>query len=142
MLSNPAQTSVFVRTFPGHGLFVGLPTTYDSMAHELIATLTTFGEIVFGEPDVQQLASVPLLVQPVNGKRTLAGSPVVLQWTGRGLLSSFRLQIAADTLFTAPIVDTTQASSFHTAGGLLSNQSYYWCVLSTNSLGAGDWSAV
>ena len=53
-IKEPEITSIFMREFPGQGLFIELPTTYNSTANELIATTTIFGEIIFGQPDVQQ----------------------------------------------------------------------------------------
>ncbi|MBK7631175.1 MAG: T9SS type A sorting domain-containing protein [Ignavibacteriales bacterium] len=101
-----------MREFPGQGLFIELPTIFDSTTNELIASTTTFGEIIFGKPDLQQGLVSPFLIEPIDQKKVLVDNPVILKWSGRGLLQSFNLQLAEDSLFNSTILDTTTINSF------------------------------
>ncbi len=70
-IKHPAKTSFFIRENPNQGVFTMLPTTYDSVSNELIATTTSFGEIVFGEADGIYTANPPILYEPLNNKKVL-----------------------------------------------------------------------
>jgi hypothetical protein len=131
-----------MREFPGQGLFIELPTVYDSLANELIAATSIFGEIIFGKPDFQQGTAKPVLIEPLNNNKVLAENPILLKWGGHGLLQSFNLQIAADSLFNQIVLDTVTNNSFVQTGNLFNKQKYYWRVNSKGSNNVSDWSNV
>ncbi len=141
-IKQPAHTSVYMRQFPGQGYFIELPTTYDSTANELIATTTVFGEIVFGRPDVQQASVPPFLIKPLNGKKIISSAPVVMKWSGSGLVESFNLHLAKDSLFNTLVLDTTTVNSFVSKSNLTKNQKYFWRVRANGASGSGGWSQV
>jgi hypothetical protein len=141
-IKHPKMTSIFMREFPGQGLFIELPTIYDSTANELVANTTIFGEIIFGRPDLQQGLVSPFLIEPLNNKKVLANEPVTLKWSGRGLVESFNLQLAEDSLFTMTVLDTTTINSFVQISDLIKNQNYFWRVSANGTLGTSNWSQV
>jgi len=141
-IKEPAITSIYMREFPGQGLFIELPTTYDSIANELIASTTIFGEIIFGKPDVQQGLVSPFLIEPLNNKKVLSNNPVILKWSGRGLLQSFNVQLAEDSLFNTLVLDTTTTNSFLQKDNLIKNQKYFWRVSANGTVGTSAWSQV
>jgi len=141
-IKQPSMTSMYMREFPGQGLFIELPTTYDSIANELIASTTIFGEIIFGHPDVQQGLVSPFLIEPLNEKKVLVNNPVILKWSGRGLLQSFNLQLAEDSLFTLNVLDTTTVNSFLQKEDLIKNKKYFWRASANGTVGTSAWSQV
>ncbi len=141
-IKEPRKTSIYMREFQSQGLFLELPTIYDSLANELIANTAIFGEIVFGQSDVEQGLATPVLIEPLNNKKVLAGQSLLLKWGGRGLLQSFTLQIAADSLFSGIILDTLTTNSFVQKANLLKDQKYFWRVRANTSTGTGDWSSI
>jgi hypothetical protein len=141
-IKQPSNTAVYMREFPGQGLFIELPTVYDSLANELIAATSIFGEIIFGKPDFQQGTAKPVLIEPLNNNKVLAENPILLKWGGHGLLQSFNLQIAADSLFNQIVLDTVTNNSFVQTGNLFNKQKYYWRVNSKGSNNVSDWSNV
>lgn len=141
-IKQPSMTSMYMREFPGQGLFIELPTTYDSTTNELIASTTIFGEVIFGKPDVQQGLASPFLIEPLNNKKVLANNPVILKWSGRGLLQSFNIQLAEDSLFNNLVLDTTTTNSFIQKENLIKNQKYFWRVSANGNSGMSDWSQI
>jgi len=96
-IKHPAKTSLFVRENPNSGVFTMIPTTYDSVANELIATTSSFGEIVFGETDDIYSANTPILYEPSIIDTTLNSSFFVMDnlinhtvyfWHVRSILGS------------------------------------------------------
>lgn len=88
--------------------------------------------------------SAPSLVSPSNGGTNLAPN-VLLDWNAVQYASSYRVQIANDSLFTSLVKDTSsvvQDSLRISPGILLSNVKYYWRVNATNISGTGIWSSV
>ncbi|MFA6457274.1 MAG: aryl-sulfate sulfotransferase [Bacteroidota bacterium] len=141
-IKHPALTSIFVREFPGQGLFVELPTVFDSTAHELIASTTKFGEIVFGTSDLRQGQAIPVLIEPLNNRKILASKPVLLKWGGHGLLQSFELQISTDSMFVTTVLDSILKNSFVQRSGFAKNQKYYWRVRANAANDTTNWSPV
>jgi hypothetical protein len=141
-IKQPASASLFMREFPGQGLFMEMPTSYDSTSHELIARTTIFGEIVCGQPDVPQGLPAPILIEPLDKKRVLANTPLLLKWSGRGLLQSFTAQMAEDSLFHTIVLDSTTTNSFIQRDSLSKAQKYYWRVRANGTNAPSDWSGM
>jgi hypothetical protein len=141
-IKNPAITSLFVRANPNQGLFSMIPTIYDSLANELIATTSSFGEIVFGETDDVYSANPPILYEPANNKKVLPQDSLALRWTGRGYYDLFQLQVFSGSMFSDTVIDTTLNSSFIMMGDLTNNTNYFWRVRSILGSEISEWSEI
>jgi hypothetical protein len=141
-IKKPGKTGVFRREFPNQGLFIMLPTSYDSTANELITTTTGFGEFVFGETDLVYSAQSPLPYEPLNGKKVLAGESLTLRWTGQGFYDQFQVQVSNDSSFSTTLVDTSMNSSYNWLKTVSEGNIYYWRVRAILDGEEGDWSAV
>jgi hypothetical protein len=141
-IKNPAKTVMQWREFPDQGLFIPLTTTYDSLANELIATTTRFGEAVFAETDFQYTANTPLPYEPLNKKFVLSDDSLTFRWTGQGFYDSFRLQVSTDSTFSEAGIDTVVIKSFLTITGLVNNVKYFWRIQSILGGDESDWSEV
>ena len=139
-IKHPAKTSFFVRNTPNQGVFTMLQTTYDSFSNELVATTTSFGEIVFGETGDVYSANPPILYEPVNNKKVLPQDSLALGWTGQGFYDLFQLQIFSDSLFSDMVIDTTMNSSFFILENLINHTIYFWRVRSILNSEVSDWS--
>jgi len=140
-IKHPEKTSLFVRENPNQGLFTILPTTYDNLSNELIATTASFGEIVFGETDYIYTANVPIPNEPLNNKKVLPQDSLVLRWTGRGFYDLFQLQVFASSMFDS-VIDTTMNSSFFVMDNLINHTMYFWRVRSILGSEISDWSEI
>jgi len=138
----PAKTSLFIRETPSQGVFTLLPTTYDSLSNELIATTTSFGEIVFGETDHVYIANVPLPYAPDNYQKVLPQNPVTLRWTGQGYYDSFQLQVFSDGTYSDTVLDTTLNSSFFTLDNVSNHTIYFWRLRSILGSEMSSWSPI
>jgi len=141
-IKHPEKTSLFIRETPNHGVFTLLPTAYDSLSNELIATTTSFGEIVFGETDYVYTANEPLPYAPENYQRVLPQNPVTLRWTGQGYYDSFQLQVFSDGTYSDTEVDTTLISSFFTMDTITNHTIYFWRVRSILGSEMSNWSPI
>ncbi len=139
-IKHPAKTSFFVRDTPNQGMFTMLPTTYDSLSNELVATTTSFGEIVFGETVDVYSANPPILYEPVNNKKVLPQDSLALGWTGQGFYDLFQLQIFSDSLFSDMVIDTTMNSSFYVFKNSINHTIYFWRVRSILNSEVSAWS--
>jgi hypothetical protein len=138
----PAKTSLFIREIPNQGVFTLLPTAYDSLSNELIATTTSFGEIVFGETDHVYTANVPLPYAPNNYQKVLPQNPLTLRWTGQGYYDLFQLQIFSDSLYSDAVIDTTLNLSFYMIENPTNHTIYFWRVRSILGSETSGWSPV
>ncbi len=141
-IKHPAKTSFFVRENPNQGVFTMLPTTYDSLANELIATTTSFGEIVFGETEDVYTANPPIPYEPLNNKKVLPLDSLALRWTGQGSYDLFQLQVFSDSLFSDRVIDTTMNSSFFIMENLINHTIYFWRVRSILGSEVSVWSPI
>jgi len=138
----PEKTSLFIRETPNQGVFTMLPTVFDTLANELTATTTSFGEIVFGETDHVYSANVPLPYAPKNYQKVLPQNPVTLRWTGQGYYDSFQLQVFSDGTYGDAVIDTTLNSSFFTIDNLTNHTIYFWRVRSILGSEMSSWSSI
>jgi hypothetical protein len=141
-INHPAKTSFFVRENPNQGVFTMLPTSYDSVSNELIATTTSFGEIVFGETDDVYHANPPIPYEPLNNKKVLPQDSLALRWTGQGSYDLFQLQVFSGSMFSDSVIDTTINSSFFIMGNLINHTIYFWRVRSILGSEISDWSEI
>jgi len=141
-IKNPGMTAVYWRQNPDQGYFSILTTTYDSLANELIAMATDFGEFVFAETDLVYTVQTPIQYEPVNGEKVLAQNPLALRWTGKGFYDMFQVQISTDSMFTTILTDSTTRSSFVWLDSSNSGLTYFWRVRAVLGLDESSWSNV
>jgi len=139
---NPGKTSLFTRETPNQGAFTLLPTAYDSLSNELVATSTSFGEIVFGETDHVYTPNPPLPYAPLNYQKLLPLDSLALRWTGQGYYDLFQLQIFSDSLTSDNLIDTTMNSSFFMLKNLINHTIYFWRVRSILGSEVSTWSNI
>ncbi|MBN1129759.1 MAG: hypothetical protein JXA71_12270, partial [Chitinispirillaceae bacterium] len=87
------------------------------------------------------LPQVPTLRTPLDGA---ASQPVslTLRWYGAAAATSYHLQLATDTGFSAPVFeDSTISQLYQTVIGLANNTAYFWRVKARNPGGQSGWSA-
>jgi hypothetical protein len=88
--------------------------------------------------------AAPVLVSPLNNSINLQLN-VLLDWSIVSYAASYRIQIAADSLFTSMVFDTSSVNrdSLRIRPGLLTlNTKYFWRVNAANVSGTGQWSSV
>ncbi len=86
------------------------------------------------------VSSPPLLSQPANGATGVSISPT-LSWNTAGTVSTFRLQVATDSLFSSIVKDSTFAAGSCVVNSLGNISTYYWHVLATGIGGTSPWSS-
>ena len=93
-----------------------------------------------GTTTVGATLSTPTLVSPPNG--SMAYALPQLTWNALVSAATYRVQVAQDSLFTAPVLDdsTVTDTSRSTTGSLVTNGLYYWRVSAKNGGGIGAWS--
>ena len=85
--------------------------------------------------------AAPGLGTPTAGETNVVGRPN-FTWSGAAD-ESYRIQIAADAAFNAPVIDQSViATSFRPSTLLATGTTYYWRVRGENTCGDGAWSAV
>jgi len=141
-INNPRNTGVFRREFPNQGLFVMLPTSYDSLANELITTTTGAGEFVFGETDLDYSPQNPIPYEPSDKKKVLPLDSLAIRWTGQGLYDSFQLQVSTDSTFENILIDSTLNSSLSYLKDLVNYTKYFWRIRSILDSEKSEWSIV
>ncbi len=142
-IPDPNRVRVFQRDTAGRGYFSALPTSYNSVKHEITATSTKFGEFIFCRDDEDSLALSPLPVLPADGDSVNQRLPVTVRWNPRGFVTGYHLQAAGDPLFHLLLVDDsllTEAAS--TLRNVQPGSTYYWRVRAKNFSRWSVWSEV
>ncbi|MHB1688379.1 MAG: aryl-sulfate sulfotransferase [Ignavibacteriaceae bacterium] len=140
-ITSPQKTIVYVRP-SGAQTFIPLATSYDSTKNELIFTANNFGDFTFGIPQ-NISANVPVSISPIDSEIVNEQAPVNLVWGTRGVVQSYRLQVATDSSFTNLVVNSSNLSNTSFELNQVGNNSvYYWRVNNSNSAGVSDWSNV
>jgi hypothetical protein len=84
----------------------------------------------------------PVLVLPANDATGVPTS-LTLCWNTVSQASTYRAQIASDSLFSSILKDSTDISdTLLSLTSLANNITYYWRVLAQNAGGSSDWSSV
>lgn len=87
-----------------------------------------------------QLPEAPTPLNPANRARDIPRS-VVFSWQAAPGALSYHLQLAADSTFSQPLVDTPGLTLlFWPVNGLEAATTYYWRLRASSSRGAGGWS--
>jgi len=163
--ANPTNLTVYYRPQTGSGVFAPQPTTYNPVLGQLTTTLSLTaqgsdcGEVIFGYPDVAQVAYPPILntvetypgVQPneviapgmaVSNVTVTVNQqlPIWLSWSPVGFAGWYYLQIATTPDFASPVVDIPyQTDAYFVWSGAATNTTYYWRVNTSNDGGESGW---
>jgi len=86
----------------------------------------------------------PILLSPPNNITNLATYNITLDWSIVANATSYRAQIANDSLFVSMVFDTTNVTqdSLRLRNGLLAIGKYYWRINASNNAGTGVWSSI
>ncbi len=140
---DPESVIVYHREFEGRGMFFPLPTVYNPVTRKVTATMTRFGEFVFGYPDLESVALSPLPFEPANGEQVDKNYDVQLRWSPVGFVQWYHLQVATDADFSNLIVDNDDLyDALYTLEDVTRDQEYYWRVKTFNDVGESGWSQV
>jgi hypothetical protein len=140
-LKDPNILTIYRRDLEGQEPFVPLETTYNPATNQLRADMTEFGEFVIGRPDLEHIALPPILTAPKSEGSVNETLPVALDWTPRGFVNGYKLQIATDPEFGTLLVDETEVMETpYIVEALEAGTTYYWRVSTTNEAGTSDWS--
>jgi len=140
-ITDPENTIIYYRKHEGQGLFAPLETRFDEVNNELIAVLDGFGELVFGVPDHHAISHAPILYAPTEGD-VLAQDTIALKWTGKGMYSSFFVQLSLDSTFSTVLEEKNTRLSSWSLAGLERDTSYYWRVNARLGSYTSPWSPV
>lgn len=138
-ISSPAQTIVYAAPVDGSA-FMPQPTSYDAVKGELVFTTSVLGNFVFGIPRTSTPLS-PSQISPGNNTIVNGETSVKFMWGTRGIVQSYHLQIASDSLFSTLILDQANILTTTLTTNLLANNStYFWRLSTNNAAGTSDWS--
>ena len=139
---DPNNMTVYHRLNEGKGVFTPLVTYYDNNINKLVALDAKPGEFIFAYPDIQEIASAPILKVPEDLGAISYTKPVTFEWTPKGLFQSFHLQVARDSEFNDIVVDEPNLTSFkYIMETIDPNTAYWWRVNATNAVGTSGWSS-
>ncbi len=86
--------------------------------------------------------SAPTLLSPVNGSTNQSKTPT-LSWNASSGATSYRLQVATDSLFTSVVFnDSTITTTSKQLYPLNANTKYFWRVNAKNSAGTSSYSTI
>ena len=139
---DPKKTIIYSRP-NSNTTFTALPTSYDSTKNELTFTTTNLGDFAFGIPQTVDSAYAPMQISPKDGQFVNGEDSVKLVWGTKGIVSTYHLQVAMDSLFNNIVTDNSDLTSTLCNINSLSNDTtYYWRLNNTNSSGTSNWSEV
>lgn len=102
------------------------------------------GKILYTNTGGFPIPPAPNLLVPSNGAINVSLTPL-LAWDSAASAKTYQLQLATDSNFTSPILDTSLlvTTQFTIPSGILNNNVlYYWRVRSQNAAGNGPWSSI
>lgn len=141
-LYSPEDVVVYFRMYGDQGLFVPLSTTYNPVSGTLKATMTNFGEFVFGIPDHPVIALAPLINAPKPGAKLNQNLPVLMQWSTQGYGLYYRLQVSQNDQFSTLVLDEVNLTDeYYSWTGAENNQVYYWRVRTENDAEVSEWTS-
>ncbi|MHB9143535.1 MAG: aryl-sulfate sulfotransferase, partial [Paludibacter sp.] len=137
---NPQKTVIYVKP-DSSNIFSPLPTSYDSTNHKLLFTTTDFGEFTFGIPQNINSVYAPVSLLPKESEIVNGEAPVKLAWGTLGVVATYNLQVATDSLFNNLVLNALNLSNTsYILNSLSENKTYYWRVNNTNTAGISYWS--
>jgi len=138
--ADPNKLTVHYRPFEGQGLFMPLPTYYNSVTRQLKSTMIGFGEFIFCFPDIAEVPYAPLLIEPSHQALLNQELAVDFSWTPRGFGRSYHLQVSTNADFNDLVVDKSDLTQTRYALDKVSpGTTYYWRVNTSNYGGTGEW---
>jgi hypothetical protein len=140
-LKDPDILTIYRRDPEGSEPFTALATSYDLATNQLQADMTEFGEFVIGKPDLEHVALAPILIAPKSKGKVNEALPVALDWTPRGFVNSYHLQVSTDAEFNTLLVDDPNLKETpYILETVEPDTTYYWRVYSVNDAGPSEWS--
>jgi hypothetical protein len=140
-LQDPEKWTIYHRKAQTTDPFAPLSTSYDPATDQVRADMREFGEFILGRPDLEHVALAPILIAPEPNGTVNETLSVALDWTPRGFVDSYHLQVAADAEFSTLLVDEPEVIEtpyvWENAGA---GTTYYWRVSTTNDAGPSAWS--
>lgn len=85
------------------------------------------------------LLAAPVLATPPCGTQVMATS-TVLRWNNMEGAVSYHVQVSADSLFSAILIDKTTSGAMISLDNLISRKTYFWHVSAVNAAGISRWS--
>ena len=116
--------------------------TLDNTLYAGVAAVTIGTTGVYAYTIIPPPPPAPTLLSPVNGA---TGQPttVTLSWNPSAGATSYRVQLATDSLFGSPIVnDSTVSTTSRVVSGLNNSTLYYWRVNAKNAGGTSSYSPI
>ncbi len=103
---------------------------------------TSFKFIFPPPPKVIALQTKPILLLPISGTLFSYKNAVTLLWDSLSLMTTYHLQVSADSVFSNTFVDTAVSSTTFALSSLAGLNKYFWRVAGINSEGESRWSDV
>jgi len=142
VITDPENSRVYFRKTPGEGLFVSRPSTFDKQKNRLLVEVDGFGEFVFGVPHQNPASHTPIQYEPLHQEEIWIEDTVTLRWTGKGLYSSFHIQVSDDPTFSHVLWETQTNLSSFVLTDLDINKDYFWRVNAQLGSHTSSWSEV
>jgi hypothetical protein len=140
-ISNPDDITIYHRPAQNHGRFSPLNTVYQPDESAVTADFTDTGEFIIGCPDLQPVPFAPNPILPAEAAMVNDRLPVRIQWSPRGFITVFDLQIATDPEFANVVADEYGlTSTIYEFADPSPETTYYWRVKTHNHGGASNWS--
>jgi hypothetical protein len=140
-LRDPETLIIYRRDLEDPGPFTALATTYNPATNQLQADMNAFGEFIIGKPDLEHVALAPILIAPESEETVNEALPVALDWTPRGFVNTYHLQVSKDAEFSTLVVDDPNLTETpYILDTVEADTTYYWRVGTTNDAGASEWS--
>jgi formylglycine-generating enzyme required for sulfatase activity len=97
----------------------------------------------FTTPTAPPPPAAPVLIVPSDGLTGISLTPT-LSWSDTSMVTSYHLQVSADSVFASFVVNdsTLTSTSMTIASSLTNSTKYYWRVNATNVNGTSGWSPV
>jgi len=140
-LEDPDTLTIYHRDPDEPEPFIALETSYNPATNQLRADMTEFGEFIIGKPDVEHVALAPILIAPECAGTVNETLPAALDWTPRGFVNCYHVQVATDPAFNTLVVDEMEVRDTpYLVEALEAGTTYYWRVSTINDAGPSEWS--
>ncbi|MFH0991484.1 MAG: aryl-sulfate sulfotransferase [bacterium] len=140
-IPDPDNVKVYRRDTVDNGKFFPLPTSYNPVTKEILATTSQFGEFIFGRGNDDIAVVPPILFFPVDKDSINRFQPLVVKWNPKGYQADYHLQVATDSSFKSLVLnDSTLTIAADTMKSFSPNSKYYWRVRSGFGLMKSAWS--
>ena len=133
------KDSITVPTFSVTGLSNATPYYWRVLAWNIAGTAYAMPFIF---TTIVEAPGVPTLATPANGATNVTTSPT-LTWNASSGATTYRLQVATDSIFASVILnDSTLTTTQRAVGPLSNNVKYYWRANAMNVGGTSQYSTV